>query len=319
MTEPEQTVAMAGSDDPSRVLRCELCGPPLDLDETHRLGLRHMTSADEAGLRGLYGRLTVSDLRRRFFTGNLPPPVFFERWASIGDRGGFALVAEVDGPDGREIVAEAGYALLEDGDGELGVAVDREHRGWLGPWLLDSLLSHAKTRGVPNLQALVLADNRAMMALARKRGFAVLGHPDWSTVRLTMSTDGHTPSWPGAHRRPRLLIESERTRWTAEDDMRDAGFDIAVCSGPCRWKHHCPVLDGERCPLIEGADAVVVDLAPDDERTAEFLAAERVIHPGIRLIAGFETEPDGKRHRRSSEELLAELDDLTPGIEDETS
>lgn len=302
----------AGLDQPPGAVRCGFCGPNLELDDSHRLRLRHLLGGDEAGLRKLYSRLTVSDLHRRFFTGALPPSTFFERWASIGEAGGFALAAEVEGPEGPDIVGEAGYALLDDGDGELGIAVDREHRGWLGPWLLDSLLAHARARGIMNLQALVLADNRGMMALARKRGFAVLGHPEWSTIRLTMSTDGHTPSWPPDHHRPRLLIESERSRLTAEDDLRAAGFDIAVCGGPCRSQGHCPVLDGERCPLIEGADAVIVDLTPDDPETAEFLEAERVIHPGVRLISGYRTGSDGRRHRRASDELLAELDGVTP-------
>lgn len=321
MTDRERSAGSPRPDQPADQDRCDLCGPELELDDSHRLRLRHLVGRDEDGLRRLYSRLSTSDLHWRFFTGALPPPSFFERWASIGETGGFGLAAEVDGPEGLDIVGEAGYAPLDDGDGELGITVDREHRGWLGPWLLDSLLAHARARGVLNLQALILADNNGMMALARKRGFAVLGHPDWSTVRLTMSTDGHTPSWPQAHDRPRLLIESQRTRWGAEDDMRAAGFDVAICSGPCRSQLRCPVLSGEPCPLIEGAEAVVVDLMPDDPETIELLKAERVIHPAVRLISGFTTGPDGRQRRRTSSDLLAELDDLTaepaPGGDDD--
>jgi RimJ/RimL family protein N-acetyltransferase len=280
---------------------CPICGPPIELDGGRTIHLRHSTVEDWQALREFYGRLDRPDLHRRFFTGGVPPPTFFQHWASIGDGGGLGLLVELDegtgADDDRRLIGEAGYALLASGDGELGIAVEAGHRGWLGPWLLALLLDHAHDRGVPNLQAVVLVDNPAMMRLAERRGFVVLDHLDWGTVRITMSTTGRVPTWPGTHERPRVLIESRRTRSSSEETLRRIGFDVAVCNGPCRSHGSCPVLEGERCPLVEGADAVVVDLPPDDPLTTELIDAERLIHPGVRLIAGYEYTDLGMRHR----------------------
>lgn len=297
------------SDDP-----CPICGSPIVLDDATTLRVAHLTAADGPALEQLHQTLSPTDVNLRFFTGTKPPARFFERWASMGEHGGLDLGAYLDTDGGTTLVAEAGYALQSDGDGELGITVDPTCRGWLGPWLLDLLLSHAADRGVPNIQAVVLGENRAMMAMAAKRGYAVLGHPEWGKIRLTMSTSGHTPSWPRPHRRPRVLIESDRTRWVGEDELRHAGLDVAVCGGACQETGHCPVLKGEACPLVEGADAVVVDLPPGDPRFAELVNAERLVHPAVRLISGYVAQGQGDdiQQRRSGEEVLAELADLLP-------
>ncbi len=291
---------------------CLICGPPLVLDEERTLRLEHLTEVDRPALEALYGTLSRRDLQRRFFTSARPPSSFFDQWASVASRGGFDLGAFLDRNSHSTLAGEAGYALLADGDGELGIAVDPASRGWLGPWLLDLLLRHAAERGVPNIQALVLVDNKAMMALAARRRYAVLDHPDWGTVRLTMSTQGTTPSWPRPHPRPRILVESERPRWFAERELREAGFDVAICSGARVSTEYCPVLNGEPCPLVEGADAVIVALPPDDPRTDELITAQRVVHPATRLLAGFTSDLDGTQHRRSGSELLNDLDHLLP-------
>lgn len=45
---------------------------------------------------------------------------------------------------------------------KFGLAVDADWRGWLGSYLLDSLLRAAAERGVPNLDADILLDNLPM-------------------------------------------------------------------------------------------------------------------------------------------------------------
>lgn len=52
--------------------------------------------------------------------------------------------------DGERIVGEAEYILLPGGDGELAITVAPDWRGWLGPYLLDTLLEVAASRGVAN-------------------------------------------------------------------------------------------------------------------------------------------------------------------------
>jgi len=293
---------------------CDLCGPAIELTNGGRLTLRHSSRADLGKLRELYRRLEPNDLRRRFFTAGPPTSKFLEGWASLSDGGGFGLVAEVDEDGKTGLVGEAGYATVRDGgtDGELGITVIPGSRGWIGPWLLDRLLAHAHQRGVANLQAAVLVDNRNMMTLAAKRGYAILGHPDWGTVRITMSTSGSIPSWPGDHDRPRVLVETDHSRWVGEEALADAGFDIAICADGCRGAKPCPVDQGEPCPLIDGADAIVVDLR-NARRVRELLHHEQVVHPGIRqitMIETDETEDGAAPHRLSPDEVIDHLSDL---------
>lgn len=286
---------------------CELCGPPIDLVRGGRLSIRHSRKPDAVGFHDLYRRLNPKDLRRRFFTGGPPSERFLEQWATLEDRGGFGLVAELAEGGVTRLVGEAGYGLIEQGsgDGELGITVDPDSRGWLGPWLLDRLLAHAAVRGVPNIQAMILADNSTMLALAAKRGYAILSQPDWGIIRLTIGTAGNVPSWPAAHERPRVLVETDHGRWAGEQAMSDAGFDVAMCGAMCRTGHACPIESGEPCPLVEGADAVIIDF-PDSERARDLLQREKLLHPGVRPIAGRDPDVVGG-HRRDADDLVSEV------------
>lgn len=270
----------SGPDAPEAVAaRCELCAAPIELDD-----------------------------KRRFYCGARPPESFLQTWTTIESRRGLGLVVEMEDEQGRTLVAEAGYAPLGDGEFELVITVDPGHCGWIGPWLLDSLVAHA--RGVRNIQARVLADNRAMSALADHRGFVVLDNPDFGEVRLTMSTGDNGPTWPEPKRRPRVVIESNRRRFRAETELRAAGFDVAICRGPSKKSGRCPVLDGIPCPLLAGADAAIVDLPLGDPAALDLLNVERVVHPGLRVLRGIEPRADGGFHPLSPAEILYELEDL---------
>lgn len=294
-------------------LRCELCGEPIVLDQGRTLTLRHSGDGDGPALAALYQRLSAEDLHLRFFTAGLPPQRWFDRWATIGERGGFGLLVEESTDDGPNIVAEAGYSVLCTGDGELGIAVDPNSRGRLGPWLLDALLRHADAQGVPNVQALVLAKNQRMVALAKSRGTASLSTDDWSTVRLTMSTEGHVPSWPGdrlgdgPHERTRLLVESDRSRWSGAAAATRAGFDVLSCQGPTSQKHGCPLLTDGQCPLADGADVLLHLLDPSVPANLKLLEAHRIAQPRRPIVRGFEATQAGKWHRRSDVDLIKEL------------
>lgn len=304
--------------------QCPVCPEPIELDQGRTLRLRHVAATDADGIEQLYHRLTPEDLLLRFFSAGRPPHRFFERWVALESRGGFGVVVELfdpgntsdDGPEGNDahigplIVAEAGYAPLDDGDVELGIAVDPAHRGWLGPWMLDALLVHAKARGIQNLQALVKSSNRSMLALARQRGFAVLDHPDWGTVRISMSTDGHTPSWPPLAARPRVLVAADRTRWSGEHLFRTAGFNLAICPAMGAPGRHCPELNGSSCPLVEGADAVVIDLDPKGPRSLELLDELRRRHPDKRIVSTRKPAAHGPTVHVPLAELLADLGDI---------
>jgi hypothetical protein len=94
----------------------------------------------------------------------------------------------------------------------------------------------------------------------------------------------YSPGRPG--HRPRVLVEDDHPALAISDFSRfeQAGFDVAYCSGPGAAAGCCPVLRGQRCALVEGADAVLHGLDPG----LGVAAAIRRRHPGTAVI-----EPPG--------------------------
>jgi len=71
-----------------------------------------------------------------------------------------------------------------------------------------------------------------------------------------------SPQPSGRH--PRLLIEDGHPALAISDFslFRDAGFDVAFCSGPGDEPGACPLLRGQQCPLVAEADVVLHGLDP---------------------------------------------------------
>ena len=283
-----------------------------------RLTVRAVGPPDVDGLVALYDGLSDDDRYRRFFSGFRPPRAFFERLAAVADRGGYGVVAVVEGArrgaadeggaieagaagiEPGRIVGEASYELLPNGDGELGITVAADQRGWLGPFLLDALVEAAAARGVPDLEADVLVTNRRMLALLRSRGDASLGSNDWSMVRLLVGTAGHAPAWPGGSgpdRRPdrrRVLVEVPGGRWHAQAEAEAVGLDVVACPGPTgARRRRCPVLAGRPCPLASAADVVVASNVPDDEDWSRVVSAHDHLHPGVPVCVERRARPAG--------------------------
>ena len=69
--------------------------------------------------------------------------------------------------------------------------------------------------------------------------------------------------WPARSGKSRVLIENpDRADLLAHADiLREAGYDVAICSGPTEAEGEracsCPLLEGQGCSLVDGADAVV--------------------------------------------------------------
>lgn len=268
----------------TRIVESELPAE-IDLADGRRMSVRPTTVADGERLRGLYERLSADDRHRRFFGAFRPRSEWCRQWASVGERGGFGLIAVVADVDGAETVAgEAGYAMRQDGDGDLAVTVAPPWRGWLGPYLLDVLLERAAAEGVGNLQADVMLENGPMLSLLRRRDPAAMDHDD-GVVRLSVGTSGTTPTWPPGDDRPRVLVEIAGRRWSGEASAADSGLATAVCAGPDgRVRHGCPVLEGGRCPLADGADAIVMLLDPEDKRSQRLVDAHRQHAPGRPML-----------------------------------
>jgi hypothetical protein len=266
------------------------------------LTLRPVARSDVDGLEALYDGLSDDDRYRRFFGSYRPPRSFFERLASVVDRGGYGLVATVGPPqDGGtstepRIVGEASYELLPNGDGELGMAVAAGERGWLGPYLLDALVEAAAARHIPNIEADVLITNSRMLALLRSRGYATVGSSDWVSLRLVVGTSGPTPVWPGGPvTRPRVLVEVPGGRWHAGAEAEAAGLQVMACSGPGGTRRpRCPVLEGRPCPLAADADAIVLSNVPDDEQWHTIVKAHGSLHPGVPVCVEPRGGPAGR-------------------------
>jgi RimJ/RimL family protein N-acetyltransferase len=231
------------------------------------LELRPLGPEHVDGLDALYNGLSDDDRHRRFFSSFRPSRAFLDRWSRLSERGGGGLVAIVTEPatGGEQLVAEAGFAPLPDGNAELALTVAAEWRGWLGSYLLDALVEQAAAAGIRTLEAEVLVANGPMLGLLRGRGAAIAGHPDWTTLRLIVGTGPRVPDWPATHPRPRLLVEGAGSRWAGEEAAIAAGYDVVTCPGPGRRRGRCPVLAGGSCSRVDGADAVRVVVRNEPE------------------------------------------------------
>ena len=95
----------------------------------------------------------------------------------------------------------------------------------------------------------------------------------------------------GAARRPRVLVEDgHRSLAISDFSMFDkAGFDVAVCSGPGGSPRDCPLLRGQECAAVAGADAVLHGLDPE----LGIAAAIRRRHPDVVVVVEQQRRADG--------------------------
>ena len=98
----------------------------------------------------------------------------------------------------------------------------------------------------------------------------------------------YKPGGPG--HRPRVLIEDDDPALAISDFslFQDAGFDVAVCSGAGRAPGACPLLQGQECDVLTGADVVLHGLRPG----LGIAAAIRQRHPEIAVLVKQRRRPD---------------------------
>ena len=269
-------------DEPARAVPTEP-GQVADLPEDRHIVIRQVRDDDQDALFDLYDQLDDDERWQRFRSLHRPPASFFEDLARPAASGGARLVAELTSPVGTQIIGEAGYVGLANGNGELAMLVGKRWRGWLGPLLLDDLLIEAAARGVPNLEADVATADTPMLALLHEHGAVVIGHDRWSLERLLVSTAGDVPTWTGFADRPRVLVEAPGARIEGEDDLQTLGYTVVSCHGP-RRRRGCPALRGAPCELAASADVIIVRQPPDDEAWRALLAAHARVHPGVPVL-----------------------------------
>jgi len=151
------------------------------------LTARTVTTADVDGLEALFQGLSEDDRHHRFFSLRPPARPFVEQLTRAAEQGGYRLVAVASGAQDA-LVAEAGYALLPDGDGEFALTIAPAWRGCrLGRYLLGAIVAAAAARGVPNLQADIMLGNAPMLALVRDRGYITLHRDEFSDIRIAIA------------------------------------------------------------------------------------------------------------------------------------
>lgn len=62
--------------------------------------------------------------------------------------------------------------------------------------------------------------------------------------------------WTDDHQRPRVLVEDPdgAVRWAMTCILERAGYQTQTCAGPTQQR--CRLLEGQGCPLAEGADVI---------------------------------------------------------------
>ncbi|MFO1305460.1 MAG: GNAT family N-acetyltransferase [Burkholderiales bacterium] len=148
----------------------------LRLSDGSDVEIRAIHAEDASMLQAFVRRLSIRSRRFRFFTGLVELPAQLLERLVNQDRGrGLALVALSERPDGIAIIAEARCVVdAAVGDAEFAIAVDDQfQRRGLGMRLLKTLVTHASRRGVRRLFGEIMADNQAMLGLARRLGFEI--------------------------------------------------------------------------------------------------------------------------------------------------
>jgi acetyltransferase len=156
------------------------------LQDGRQVLLRPVRAGDDGLVQAFVRALSPQSRYNRFFSGLAELPGWMlQRLTRPVYRKEFGLVAVAGCRDTSAIVGMAHYALEDSGRAELSVAVaDAWQRQGLGTRLVQALARHADRAGFETLGAVMLADNRPMLALAKRLGCPVVGNPEPGLVRI---------------------------------------------------------------------------------------------------------------------------------------
>jgi RimJ/RimL family protein N-acetyltransferase len=136
-----------------------------DIDPRHFVALREFVSSlhpDDVRLRfASYRRLEQNEELRAAFRCDGPAHEMV--WAFT---------------PGGTLAGIASCVLVSTSEWDLGLIIRSDlKRKKIGTWLLEQVKDYAHRRQIHTLSGLVLWENRPMVALARKAGFALVGEP----------------------------------------------------------------------------------------------------------------------------------------------
>ena len=155
-----------------------MIGEPIDaiLRDGGSVELRAITAGDHAQLTSLFERMSPTSIRHRFFGAKRELTEADLRFLS-GDGEAHVALAAVVRRAGRETFLGAGrYVVLPDRPGMAEVAfevADAEQGRGIGTLLLDHLARIARSRDLTMFRAEVERDNRQMLEVFERSGFAI--------------------------------------------------------------------------------------------------------------------------------------------------
>lgn len=155
--------------------------------------VRFVAPRDADELQTYYRSLSSRSRYNRFLgaLSELPKGVL-DQFTHVGRNDAFTVVATIDSEGVETIVGEARYAFhAEDASIEFGLSIDDRWQGHgIGAALMRNLECRAAALRADSLFGDTLRSNEAMIALARKSGFAFSNHPDdWRLVRFVKEID----------------------------------------------------------------------------------------------------------------------------------
>ena len=157
------------------------------------LTVRFLEPTEGEALQAYFRALTTRSRYNRFLgaISELPHKLLAD-FIHVGEDDRFSVIATMI-IDGHEtIVGEARYAFDPGKDSfEFGLSIDDRWQGQgIGAALMRNLECRAAAFGAARLFGDTLRSNTAMIALARKSGFAFTNHPDdWKLVRFEKHSD----------------------------------------------------------------------------------------------------------------------------------
>jgi RimJ/RimL family protein N-acetyltransferase len=176
--------------------------------------VRFVEPRDGEELQNYYRSLSQRSRYNRFLGAMSElPKSLLERFTHVGEREGFTVVATMELDGFETIVGEARYIFHpHNGSFEFGLSIDDRWQGHgIGAAIMKNLECRAAAFGAERLFGDTLRSNEAMIALARKSGFAFTNNPDdWKLVRFdkpinTRPQDIPCASWRIAAAAPEMM------------------------------------------------------------------------------------------------------------------
>jgi RimJ/RimL family protein N-acetyltransferase len=150
--------------------------------------VRFVEPRDGEELQNYYRSLSQRSRYNRFLGAMSElPKSLLERFTHVGEREGFTVVATMQLDGFETIVGEARYIFHpHNGSFEFGLSIDDRWQGHgIGSAIMKNLECRAAAFGAERLFGDTLRSNEAMIALAKKSGFAFTNNPDdWKLVHF---------------------------------------------------------------------------------------------------------------------------------------